>query len=216
MIARSMATPRAAKPAPSATSVPTGVPLPSADTLATGLALSVVPGARVGNRLAAFPPGLIDGLGNARPDETDSGDVLPVGVPGARTIMDADADGAVTRPTALPVAVRLTEVMVVAVSGTVTSAWNNRCAEVESTAPRSHADVPMPLAQPKVKVGTPAPAVEARAILASGRLPPSVHAPTSHWAACPRSAPCCRGMTPTHKLTGVALVVAWKAVKTMD
>jgi hypothetical protein len=213
-----MATPRAAKPVPSAISVPIGVPPPSADTLATGLAPTVPElGATEGNRPAALPPGLIVGVGNAKPDAVmlgSDGDTLaPVGLPGARTPMEVDAAGAVARLAALPVTVRLTAVMV-AVSGTLTSAWNNRCAELASTAPRSHADVPLPLAQPKVKVGIPAPAVDCSWILASGTLPPSVQAPTSNLAACPRSLLCCRGTTPTHRLTGVVLA-AWNAVKTM-
>ncbi len=213
-----MATPRAAKPAPSAISVPIGVPPPSADTLATGLAPTVPElGATEGNRPAALPPGLIVGVGNAKPDAVmlgSDGDTLaPVGLPGARTPMEVDAAGAVARLAALPVTVRLTAVMV-AVSGTLTSAWNNRCAEPASTAPRSHADVPLPLAQPKVKVGVPVPAVDCSWILASGTLPPSVQAPTSNLAACPRSLLCCRGTTPTHRLTGVVLA-AWNAVKTM-
>lgn len=67
-------------------------------------------------------------------------------------------------------------------------------------------------------------------MLASGTLPPSVQAPTSHWDACPRTLVCCRGRIPTHKLTGVvvaaaAVVVAaagvvvaaaaWNAARTM-
>ena len=215
--ARSMATPRAAKPAPSAISVPIGVPPPSADTLATGLAPTVPePGATEGNRPAALPPGLIVGVGNAKPDAAmlGNGDTLaPAGLPGARTPMEVDAAGAVVRLAALPVTVRLTAVMV-AVSGTLTSAWNSRCAELASTAPRSHADVPLPLAQPKVKVGIPAPAVDCSWILASGTLPPSVQAPTSNLAACPRLLLCCRGTTPTHRLTGVVLAAAWNAVRT--
>ena len=101
----------------------------------------------------------------------------------------------------MPVTVRLTAVMVVAVTGTVTSAWSCRWAELASTAPRSHTDVPLPVPQPKVKVGPPAPAVAASWILASGTLPPTVQAPTAHWDACPRWMLCCRGATPTHKLT---------------
>jgi hypothetical protein len=88
--------------------------------------------------------------------------------------MDAEAAGVVGRLAAVPVTVRLTEVMVVAVAGTVTSAWNSRWAEVASTAPRSQVAVPLPAAQPKVKVGAPAPVLDWSWILASGRLPPTV------------------------------------------
>jgi hypothetical protein len=221
VMARNMATARAAKPAPSATSEPSEEPPESGETLATGLAPSACdePGATEGNKLAALPPGLIVGVGNAKPDDgtLGSGDKLaPAGLPGARTATEDVAAGSTVRFAALPVTVRLTAVRVVAVSGTFTSAWNNRCAEVASTAPRSHAEVPLPLAQPKVKVGTPAPAVDCSWILASGTLPPSVQAPTSHWAACPRLLLCFRGTTPTHRLTGVVLAAAaWNAVSTM-
>jgi hypothetical protein len=124
--ARNMATARAAKPAPSAISEPSGEPPESGDTLATGLAPTVPePGATEGNRPAALPPGLIVGVGNAKPDAAamlGSGDTLaPAGLPGARTPMEVDAAGAVARLAALPVTVRLTAVMV-AVSGTLTSA----------------------------------------------------------------------------------------------
>jgi hypothetical protein len=145
----------------------------------------------------------------------DSGDKLaPTGLGGARMMTEAAAAGSVARLAALPVTVRLTAVRVAAVRGTVTSAWNSRWAELASTAPRSHADVPSPLAQPKLKVGIPAPAVDCSWILASGTLPPTVQAPTAHWDACPRSVLCCRGRIPTHKLTGV-VAAAWNAVRTM-
>ena len=207
-----MAVARATRPAISATSEPMGVPpLWSADTLATGLASpACVPGATVGNRPAALPPGLAVGVGNAKPDAAMVGNgvvLAAVGVPGAWMMTEADAAGSMARFAALPVTLRLTAVTVVAVSGTVTCAWKSRCAELASTAPRSQVDVPLPAAQPKVKAGAPAPAVDCSWILASGTLPPSVQAPTSHWAACPRSLLCCRGTTPTHKLTGEVVAV---------
>jgi hypothetical protein len=205
-----MATTRAPKPVTSAISEPIGVPPESADTLATGVSpvAFVEPGATVGNRLAARPPELSVEVGMLGSGMAES-DVVP-----AWTMMEADAAGSVARLAALPVTVRLTAVTVVAVSGTVTSAWNSRCEELASTAPRSHADVPLPPAQPKLKVGIPAPAVDCSWILASGTLPPIVQAPTAHWAACPRTLLCCRGRTPTHKVTGVVLA-AWNAVRTM-
>jgi hypothetical protein len=146
----------------------------------------------------------------------DSDDKLaPAGLDGAWTMTEAVAAGSVARLAATPVTIRLTAVTVVAVRGTVTSAWSCRCAELASTAPRSHADVPLPLPQPKLKVGIPVPAVDCSWILASGTLPPTVQAPTSHWDACPRTLLCCMGMTPTHKLTGVVVAAAWNAVRTM-
>ena len=80
------------------------------------------------------------------------GDKLELaGLPAASTTTEADAVGSMERFAALPVTARLTAGMLVAVSGMPTCAWNNRWAEPASTAPRSHADVPLPFAQPKVK-----------------------------------------------------------------
>ena len=169
--------------------------------------------------MAALPPELSVGVAAATPSgaTVDIGDKFaPIGLAGAKTTTEADAAGSVARLAALPVTVRLTAVTFVAVSGTVTSAWNCLWAELASTAPRSHADVPSLLPQPKLKVGVPAPAEDCSWILASGTLPPTVQAPTAHWAACPRSLLCCRGRTPTHKLTGAVLAAAaWNAVRTM-
>jgi hypothetical protein len=213
-----MATARAPRPATSAISEPTGEPPESAETLATGLAPSACaePGATVGNKLAALPPGLTVGVRAATPGggRDDSDDKLVPG--GLDVLIEAAAAGSLARPAALPVTVRPTVVTVVARSGTVTSASNCRCAELASTAPRSHADVPLPLPQPKVKVGVPAPAVDCSWSLASGTLPPTVQAPTTHCDACPRTLLCCSGITPTHRLTGVPVAAAaWNAVKTM-
>ena len=130
--ARTMATARAAKPATSAISEPAGVPpRESADTLATGLAPSASgePGETVGNRLPALPPELSVGVGAATPSgaTVDSGDKFaPIGLAGAKTTTEAAAAGSVARLAALPTTVRLTAVTFVAVSGTVTSAWNCR------------------------------------------------------------------------------------------
>lgn len=202
--ARTTAKPSAANPAPSAASEPIEEPLDSADTFATGVSLSE-PGAIVGNRLAALPPGLVvevDAMLDSGMGDSDAA------LADAWTVREADAAGTVARLAALPVTVRLTAVTVVAVAGTVTSAWNSRWAEVASTAPRLHADVPSPTPQPKVKTGMPAPVVDFSAMLASGTLPPSVQAPTSHWDACPRTLVCCSGRIPTHKLTGVVVAAA--------
>jgi hypothetical protein len=126
--------------------------------------------------------------------------LAPTGLDGARTAREALATG---------VTVRLSAVMVVAATGTVTSAWSCRCAELASTAPRSHTDVPFPVPQPKVKMGAPAPVVAPSWILASGTLPPTVQAPTAHWEACPRWTLCCRGAIPTHKLTAEVAAGTW-------
>jgi hypothetical protein len=123
------------------------------------------------------------------------------------------AAGSLLRLVALPVAVRLTAVMLVAVTGTVTWAWNSRWAELDSTVPSVQDDVPLPLPQPKLKTGVPVPAVDCSWMLADDTVPPSAQAPTSQVAACPRSALCCRGMTPTHKLAGV-VAAASNAVST--
>ena len=141
--------------------------------------------------------------------------LAPTGLDGVSTITEAATAGATGRLAALPVTVRLTAVRV-DVTGTVTSAWSCRCAEVESTAPRSHRDVPLPVPQPKVKVGPPAPALDCSWTLASAMLPPTVQAPTAHWDGCPRWMLCCSGATPTHKLTPVVLAAAtWYAARTM-
>ncbi len=123
--------------------------------------------------------------------------------------MDADATGSVCRLAALPVAVRLTDETVAAVRGTVNCAWNCRCAEPASTAPRLHEDVPSSLPQPKLKCGVPPPAgAVCNLIVASGTLPPVVQADTAHWVACPSSMLCCNGRTSTHKLTGAVPAAA--------
>lgn len=189
VIASSMATPSAARPPTSAISEPRWLP-PMEETLATGLAPSACaePGATVGNRPAALPAAaLTAGVGAATPTGAmvDADDRLaPTAPVGARTMTLAAAVGAVGRLAALAVTVRLTEVTL-AVTGMVTSACSCRWAELASTAPRSHTDVPSPLPQPKLKPGMPAPALACSASLKSGTLPPTVQAPTTHWAVCP-------------------------------
>jgi hypothetical protein len=176
----------------------------------------------VGNRPEALPPGLSVGIGAETPIGATAGSdaVAPTGVGGARTVMDADAFGSVCRFAALPVAVRLTDATVAAVSGTVSCAWSCRGEELASTAPRLHEDVPSALPQPKLKSGVPPLAGVVRSwIVASGTLPPVVQADTAHWITCPRSPLCCRGTTPTHKLTcavpAAAAALAMAAVKTI-
>jgi hypothetical protein len=165
--------------------------------------------------VAALPPGLIDGVGKAaRLDGVPAGELVAAGLPAGRITMEAAAAGAVLRFVALPVTVRLTAASDDAVIGTVTSAWNSRWAELESTVPRLHADEPLPLPQPKLKIGVPVPAEAVSWMLAADTVPPSAQAPTSHLAACPRSLLCCRGTTPTHRLAGAVVVVASNAVRT--
>jgi hypothetical protein len=127
--------------------------------------------------------------------------------------MEPATAGFRVRLAALPLTVRVTAVTLVAVTGTLTSAWSSRCAELESTVPSEQADVPLPLPQPKVNVGEPPPAVDCSWIEAADRVPPSAQAPTSHSAVCPRSVLCCSGTTPTHRLAGV-VAAASNAVRT--
>jgi hypothetical protein len=196
------------------------------DVLAAGLAPSGAgdgePGSMAGNSPVALPPGLSVGIGAATPTGASPGSeaLIPIGLAGARMVMAADASGAVCRLAAPPIAVRLAEVTVVAVSGTVSSAWSCRWAEPAFTAPRSHEAVPSALPQPKLKCGVPAPAGFACSrIVASGTVPPVAQAYTAHWVACPRSPLCCRGSTSTHRLTcavaAAAPALAMAAVKTM-
>ena len=168
---------------------------------------------------AVLPAALADGVGNTgrldgeKPD--DAGELVSAGLPVAAMVMAAAAAGSRVRLVALPVTVRLTAVVLFAVTGMVTSAWSSRWAELESTVPSPHVDAPLPLPQPKVKDGEPAPALDCSWIEAADTVPPSAQAPTSHSAACPRPAPCCSGTTPTHKLAGVtAAAAAWNAVRT--
>lgn len=60
----------------------------------------------------------------------------------------AVAIGAVDRPAALPVTVRLTDETFAAVAGTVTCAWSSPGEVCASTVPRAHEEVPLPLSQP--------------------------------------------------------------------
>ena len=92
-----------------------------------------------------------------------------------------DAVGACGRLAALPVTVSRTDVTLEAATGTVSCTWSCRCADCASTAPRSHSDVPSPLAQPKPKDGAPLIAgVDWRRRVASGTFPPVVQALTVH------------------------------------
>jgi hypothetical protein len=87
-------------------------------------------------------------------------------------------------------------------TGTVSCAWSCRGADFASTAPRSHADYPTSLPQPKLNLGAPPPAGVARSrTVASGTLPPVVQALTVHRAALPRSLLACAPATWTQRLT---------------
>jgi hypothetical protein len=108
-----------------------------------------------------------------------TGEVVAFG--GAVMATVAVAVGFFGRYGALPATARRTDVTFDAVTGTVSCAWSCRCVDCASTAPRSHEDVPLPLAQPKLKYGAPPLAgVARRWMVASGTLPPVVQAVTVH------------------------------------
>lgn len=177
-------------------------------------------GLTVGNRPPALPPGLSVELGvstNGRLP-TGSGDVVvvvpapvpdptpvPVPVPapvgGAVTDSVADATGSLGRCAALAMTFSRTDVTVVAVTGTTTCACSCRFVDLAAISPRSHDAVPSWEPQPKLNVGDRLAGTVTRRMVASGTLPPFVHALTVHVPAWPRSmllSPCC---TATHRLT---------------
>jgi hypothetical protein len=117
----------------------------------------------------------------------------------------AAAAGSLGRSAALPVTVRLTDVTADAVTGTVSCAWSWRGADLASTVPRAHEDVPSALPQPKLKPGaTPLAGLAASLMTASVTFPPVAQALTVHWAGCPRSLLACARATSTQRLTCVA------------
>jgi len=119
----------------------------------------------------------------------------------------AAALAALTRSGAIPVTVRLTDLTVEAVAGTVSCTWSCRAAESASTAPRSHKDAPLSLPQPKVNPGAPVSAGAAcNRRVASGTSPPVVQAVTVQPADWPRTVLACAGWTDTHRLTCMASV----------
>ena len=100
--------------------------------------------------------------------------------------------------------VRLTDLTDDAVTGTVSCAWSCRGADLASTAPRSHDDVPSALPQPKLKPGAPPLAgVACSRMVASGTFPPVVQALTVHCAEWPRTLLACARATATQRLTCV-------------
>jgi hypothetical protein len=183
-------------------------------------------GVSAGNRPEALPPGLSSGLALTTPGRlpTDSGDVSTPGmvVPGvvgsaeleevaagaAVTVVADDTCGSLDTCAALSAAVRRTDVTVLAEAATATFACSCRCAELASSAPRSHDAVPSWLPQPKLNVGFKLAGVAVRRMVASGTLPPVVQAVTVHRADCPRWMLDCAGCTETQRLTCPAGVVA--------
>jgi hypothetical protein len=179
-------------------------------------------GSRVGNRLAALPPGfrrepgggmlgrlptgsaeVIDtGIGVVSGDVGDFAGVGEVfGVGGAVRVTVADAMGSFDRLAVLPVTVRRTDVTVEAVTGVVSCAWSCRCGAVASSGPRSQEEVPSSLPQPKLNPGVPPSAgVACSCRVASGRFPPVVQALMVHRAACPRSLLACELVISTQRL----------------
>lgn len=170
----------------------------------------------MGNSPEALPPGLSARFCAGDPVSLLSGSgavTLPRAVDG-RTVTDEDASGSVNRFAALAVAVTLTD-EAPAVRGTAACAWSCRCAEVASTAPRSHEDVPSLFPQPKLKLALPLTASVARSwILTSGTLPPVAQVPMAHRASWPGLRLCCKGRTSTHTLTGAVLAEMMSAVRT--
>jgi hypothetical protein len=219
--AKTKARARAARPASWAPAM--GAPSGSAVVLAIGLVCAFCAdcadfGSRVGNKSAALPPGLRMGLAPwmpgrlpARRGEMADADTwgrgvdvfgVVLGAGGAVTPTVADALGSVGRSAAPPMTVRLTDVTVEAVTGTLSCAWSCRCADCASTVPRSHEDVPSSLPQPKLNRGTPpAAGVACNRIVASGMFPPVVQALTVHWAEWPRSLLACERVTSTQRPT---------------
>jgi hypothetical protein len=123
------------------------------------------------------------------------------------TVVAADACGSLDTCAALATAVRRTDVTVLADAATGTFACNWRCAELASSAPRSHDALPSWLPQPKLNVGFRLAGSATRLTVASGTLPPVVQAVTVHSAACPRWMLDCEGCTATQRLTCPADVV---------
>jgi hypothetical protein len=120
------------------------------------------------------------GVGNSGVDAAADGDGLEVGVTVPEIWTVAEAAGFAVRLAAVPVTVSLTDVTDDAVVATVDSAWSCRCADVASIAPRSQDAVPSSLPQPKLNLGATLEGVACSLTVASVRLPPVVHALTTH------------------------------------
>jgi len=120
------------------------------------------------------------GVGNSGVDADGDGDGLEVGVTVPEIWTVADAAGFLVRLAAVPVTVSLTDFTDDAAVATVDSAWSCRCADVASIAPRSHDAVPSSLPQPKLNLGATLDGAACSLTVASVRLPPVVHALTTH------------------------------------
>jgi len=172
-------------------------------------------GVSAGKRPAALPPGLSTGLALGRygrlpavsgatsvPSGTlGSAEFVAAGLAAAVTDVVADARGSVVRPATLAVAVKRTEVTVVAEAATAIFACNWRRADFASSAPRSHDVLPSWLPQPKLNVGFKLAGAAVRRMVASGASPPCAQAVTVHRAVCPRWMLDLAGCTATHRLT---------------
>lgn len=128
---------------------------------------------------------------------------------GAVIATAAVAVGVVERPDAEPVTVRATDVTCDALAGTVSRTWSCRGVDCASTCPRSHADVPSPLAQPELKSGVPPEAVFAWSFrFTADASPPVAQTLTVHSAACPRTMLACPRVTSTQRLVRLVISAA--------
>src|SRR5580692_11448989 len=171
-------------------------------------------GVSAGNRPAALPPGLSTGLALGRYGRLPavsgatsmlagafgSAEFVAAGL-AAVTDVVADACGSVVRPAARAMAVKRTEVTVVAEAATAIFACSWRRADFASSAPRSHEVLPSWLPQPKLNVGFRLAGAAIRRMVASGTSPPCAQAVTVHRAVCPRWMLDLTGCTATHRLT---------------
>jgi hypothetical protein len=156
--------------------------------LSVGLLVAVTPGRLPTGSGDVVVIGAVDGLGvvgvgvgvDVHSEADADGDGLVVGVTVPEIWTVADDDGFLVRLAAVPVTVNVTDFTDDAVVATVDSAWSCRCADVESTAPRSHDAVASSLPQPKLNVGAMLDGVACSRTMASVRLPPVVQALTTH------------------------------------
>jgi hypothetical protein len=188
------------------------------------------PGLRVGNRPEALPPGLSadpvpfrygrfptcsgdvtspDGTGGmlslvvvpeVELEDELEGEVDPAG--GVVTETVSDTWGSFARCAVTAVAVSLTDVTVVAVTGTVTCAASWRAADAEATVPRAHDAVSSSLPQPMLNSGFWLVGVTDRRTVVPGALPFLVQASTTHCAVWPRSTLVCARSRLTQRSTG--------------
>jgi hypothetical protein len=162
--------------------------------LSVGLLVAVTPGRLPTGSGDVVVIGAVDGLGvvgvgvgvgvdvgvDVHWEADADGDGLVVGVTVPEIWTVADDDGFLVRLAAVPVTVNVTDFTDDAVVATVDSAWSCRCADVESTAPRSHDAVASSLPQPKLNFGAMLDGVACSRTIASVRLPPVVQALTTH------------------------------------